>query len=472
MQALPHLMTDAQRDALNAGIGAVEQIEVALQQLEYLKAMHLASLARLASQIARDEGHADHGELVHRAVEAEVAAATRTGQTAAAHRMSHADRLFDRYAQTAAAFSEGRLSLRHTQVIEEAGRIIADVQACAAYEREVLPLALELTARQLRAHALRLAERFAERDIDQRHRDARQRRGVRIVPLEDGMAELCATIGAVEAYAIKDRLARIARRTLSADHGAATATATGTGTGAGTGAGVSVGTGAGVGIGAGHAATPEHTAGPAAPTLQQAQADVLTELLLAGSADGAGEPASGIGDPLGAISGRVQVSVPVLTLIGDDSCDNAAFSDPAELAGYGPIDSETARRLAGGTLAWERVLTHPVSGLVLTVDRYRPSEDLRRLLGARDQRCRFPGCTRRLDHCDIDHTVAAAQGGPTELGNLAHLCRKHHTLKHFEMLGGRGWKPRQRPGGVLEWRSPTGRRYVDAPIACSVQRVT
>lgn len=458
MQALPHLITDAQCDALNAGIGAVEQIEVALQQLEYLKAMHLASLVRLASQIARDEGHADHGELVHRAVEAEVAAATRTGQTAAAHRMSHADRLFERYAQTAAAFSEGRLSLRHTQVIEEAGRIIADVQACAAYEREVLPLALELTAQQLRAHALRIAERFAERDIDQRHRDARQRRGVRVVPLEDGMAELCAMIGAVEAYAIKDRLARIARRTLSADHGSAAAAA--------------AGTGAGVGVGVGHAAIPEHTAGPAAPTLQQAQADVLTELLLAGSADGAGEPASGTGDPLGTISGRVQVSVPVLTLIGDDSGDDAAFSDPAELAGYGPIDSETARRLAGGTLAWERVLTHPVSGLVLTVDRYRPSEDLRRLLGARDQRCRFPGCTRRLDHCDIDHTVAAAHGGPTELGNLAHLCRKHHTLKHFEMLGGRGWKPKQRPGGVMEWRSPTGRRYVDAPIACSVQRVT
>ncbi|MFT4231831.1 MAG: HNH endonuclease signature motif containing protein, partial [Leucobacter sp.] len=202
-------------------------------------------------------------------------------------------------------------------------------------------------------------------------------------------------------------------------------------------------------------------------------------------------PAIGLGDALSAIAGRVQIAVPVLRLIsahvpsetqtgagaGADSgagagagAEAGAGGDtfvprpgPAELEGYGPIDTDTARRIAGHTPGWDRVLTHPVDGTVLAVDRYRPGEALRRLLGARDQHCRFPGCTRRLDHCDIDHTVAAAHGGPTELANLAHLCRRHHTLKHFEFLDGCGWKPRQHSRGNIEWLSPTGRRYTDAP---------
>ena len=60
--------------------------------------------------------------------------------------------------------------------------------------------------------------------------------------------------------------------------------------------------------------------------------------------------------------------------------------------------------------------------------------------------------------CDADHTVDAALGGPTSEGNLANLCRRHHTLKHASE-----WKVRQLGGGVLEWTSLTGRRYLDRP---------
>ncbi|RGE22427.1 HNH endonuclease signature motif containing protein [Leucobacter sp. wl10] len=419
MEDLTHLMTDEQRAALAAGVAAVERIETMIHQLEYLKSLQLAGLTRLASQIARAEGHADHGELVHRAVEAEVAVATRTGQAATAHRMGHADLLLDRYPAISDAFGAGRVSLRHSEVIVDAGQIVAAPRARAAYEAEVLPLALSMTARQLRPHARRLAEHFAERSIDERHRDARERRCVRVIDLDDGMAQLVATVGAAEAYAIKDRLARLAHRARSADGGAGA---------------------------------------PAARTLAQAQADVLTDLLLAR------EP--GTGDGPSAIAGRVQVTVPVLALAGAPSTPEAApHLGPAELEGYGPIDAATARRLAGRATGWDRVLTHPVDGSVLAVDRYRPSEALRRSLGARDQHCRFPGCTRRLDHCDLDHTVPAARGGPTEPGNLAHLCRKHHTLKHFEFLAGCGWRPRQRSGGTIEWLSPTGRGYRDTPTS-------
>ena len=60
--------------------------------------------------------------------------------------------------------------------------------------------------------------------------------------------------------------------------------------------------------------------------------------------------------------------------------------------------------------------------------------------------------------CDLDHSHDAALGGATCESNLAHVCRRHHTLKHAT-----AWKVRQLAGGVLEWTSPTSRRYVDTP---------
>lgn len=428
---LPQVLAEQHREALAAGVSAVEAIETMIRRLDYLRASQLAGLSRLGSQIAADEGHPDHGETVHRAIEAEVAAALRTGHVSAANLMAHAGELIDRYPATAAELAEGRVSLPHTRVVAEAGRIIVDARARAAYEAEALPLALELTPRQLRAHARRIAEHFAECSLEERHREARARRGVRVVDLDDGMADVIATVGAVEAYAIKDRLARIAYAARRASL---------------------------------VAGDPAASSGADACTPRQAQADAFVGLLLTGAPGfGRDDAAFVAGDPLDSITARVQVSVPVLTLAGATGPGAQPHLGPAELAGYGPIDAPTARRLAGAAPAWERVLTHPISGAVLAVDRYRPSEDLRRLLGACDQHCRFLGCTRRLDHCDVDHTIPAAEGGPTSPENTGHLCRRHHTLKHFEFLRGSGWKAKQEAGGVYEWTAPSGRRYRDAP---------
>ena len=62
--------------------------------------------------------------------------------------------------------------------------------------------------------------------------------------------------------------------------------------------------------------------------------------------------------------------------------------------------------------------------------------------------------------CDLDHTVDFAFGGQTSEDNLAHLCRRHHTLKHES-----AWTVVQRQGGVLEWTSPSGRVYPDIPTS-------
>ncbi len=54
---------------------------------------------------------------------------------------------------------------------------------------------------------------------------------------------------------------------------------------------------------------------------------------------------------------------------------------------------------------------------------------LRRALQARDRGCRFPGCENRR-FLDAHHLHHWARGGPTTLGNLVLLCRRHHRLVH------------------------------------------
>ncbi|MGW9157364.1 HNH endonuclease signature motif containing protein [Microbacterium sp. NPDC055665] len=131
---------------------------------------------------------------------------------------------------------------------------------------------------------------------------------------------------------------------------------------------------------------------------------------------------------------------------------------PAELDGRTPIDAGTAKALAGAASGWDRILTHPITGVLLAVDRYRPGSELKRYLRARDQRCRFPTCGHAARECDIDHHHDAARGGPTTSRNLGHLCRRHHVLKHHSP-----WVVEALGDGTYAWTSPTGRVYIDRP---------
>lgn len=55
---------------------------------------------------------------------------------------------------------------------------------------------------------------------------------------------------------------------------------------------------------------------------------------------------------------------------------------------------------------------------------------LRRLLVARDRRCRWPGCHEPPSRCDAHHIWHWLDGGPTNLDNLVLLCRRHHHFLH------------------------------------------
>ena len=89
---------------------------------------------------------------------------------------------------------------------------------------------------------------------------------------------------------------------------------------------------------------------------------------------------------------------------------------------------------------------------------YRPTTALRRLLTARDARCRFPACQATARFTDIDH-VQPWPNGPTALGCLALLCRRHHRVKQR-----RRWQVTIRPDATLVWTTPLGQSRTTTPV--------
>jgi hypothetical protein len=100
-----------------------------------------------------------------------------------------------------------------------------------------------------------------------------------------------------------------------------------------------------------------------------------------------------------------------------------------------------------------RPLVHPADAA--PEPGYIPSQALADFVRCRDLTCRFPGCDRPAVHCDIDHTIAHADGGPTHASNLKSLCRLHHLLKTFW-----GWSDQQLPDATVIWTSPSGQTYI------------
>jgi hypothetical protein len=196
----------------------------------------------------------------------------------------------------------------------------------------------------------------------------------------------------------------------------------------------------------------------------------------------------------------VNITVPLATL-------QLRSDTPGEAGGFGVLDSDDARDMAAaaarhprtrwcitavnpdGTAAAHACLRgrHPPPGTgpgstgppVLTaplipVTRgpcdhahaetgYHPSRKLTHLIRARSSTCTAPGCTRRAASCDLDHTHAWDQGGPTCECNLAPLCRRHHRAKQAE-----GWRLEQPEPGLLKWRVPSGRTYATTPTIYQV----
>ena len=333
----------------------------------------------------------------------EIACALRIPERTAESLIAESRALLTELPATFHALSEGSISWRHARaMVDHAASVDAD--AVAAFEAAVLPFAKTLTVAKFDRKARIERERVHPETIDVRHENAVEKRMIELQPDRDGMAWLSAYLPAVAAQGIANRLTDMAMKQQSASE---------------------------------------------QRTLTQLRADLFAELLIDGTLHSGRD--SGV-------RARVLVTVPALTLL--DRTLPGGADEPAVLEGYGPIDLETARELAANATSFTRLLTHPETGAVLSVGRtsYAVPADLRTWLRVRDGTCRFPGCSRAARNCEIDHTEDWQFGSRTDHDNLAHLCPAHHHLKHQT-----GWTVVQLGEGVLEWTSPSGRKYTTEP---------
>jgi hypothetical protein len=210
-----------------------------------------------------------------------------------------------------------------------------------------------------------------------------------------------------------------------------------------------------------------------------------------------GTPGAGSGT-LAGLGGSMNLTMPAATWLGRSDA-------PGEATGYGTIDAATGRDLAdmlaavGGRVRWCVTLTDPrgravahgcagagpgppgtgraawLASVTITpietgacshrrqTAGYRPSPALRHVVKIRSPRCGYPGCRRRAQRCDDDHTVPHHRGGKTCECNLYPLCRRHHRCKQSP-----GWQLSQPRPGELTWTLPCGRTITTAPEALPV----
>lgn len=410
-------------------------VRIAAQEAQMIR--RLAEAWDLAEEQTSRIASADsrRRDMPLRCIAAQISVETRMNDRTLQKKMYDAWRLVSHFAASVVAMETGRITKAHAEAILDAGAALEDQDVRAAFEQVVIEWAASETVARTRAYARRLAEKLDARTVHERHADAADERSITVVDLDAGMSQIIALVPTVYARAVLDRLTRQARQIKEVDLSARRSARE-----------------------AARAAHPGLDVEPAEGvsaafddrSADQVRADVFVDTLLTG-APAIDPTADRYPGGLGAIRAQVQITMPITTLTG-------VTQGGAEIDGKAPIDPETARRLAGATRVWDRVMYDPVTAVVVTVDRYQPSPAQRRLLEARDRHCRFPGCRMPARRCQVDHNREHHEGGPTSVDNLACLCVRHHTMKTETE-----WTVRQSTGGRLVWSSPTGRAYVDEP---------
>jgi hypothetical protein len=461
-----------------ARLDQADRLADALKELDAEEARLAAERARILAALTASVG-GDSLDPVRRAdapsiAASEVAAALKISQRTARAQVAEALELTaEDWSGVLGAMETGRLPRRRALAIVAAALPVAAerraafaaaalAQACPP-DPERIP-SLGALGRRLR----RLVEDYATEPLAIRKREAAARRRIDVDPAPDGMCWLTAYLPLEVGAAIDTRLEALARSLQS----------------------------------------------PTEPRgIGQLRLDVFADLLMGAdcapaTVNGPRTPSTGgtetdvpIRTP-GGTRAELIVTVPARTLRGDSEA-------PGEIIGYGPIDADAVRLMAAEAATWSRMWVDPADGAPVALGRrrYTPTLAMRRQLGARDAACRFPGCDVPAAAAEADHTDEWADGGTTDLANLALLCREHHRLKSLgywrvRQLGpsrhgpsragaarDRGTAAEPRHGGassaptgsppampaatrspsaasrtgILEWTSPTGQRHLSYP---------
>ncbi|WP_039394085.1 DUF222 domain-containing protein [Microbacterium mangrovi] len=330
-------------------------------------------------------------QLAMREIYAEIAAALRLSEYQVASRVNQAHVLMTRFTETMYEVGDGNVSPQHATTIADVGGVIDDPDIRAEYERYAIDLAAELTPAQLKDALVVLVDRLDPDGTQQRVRDAVARRSVRKRSVEPGVGQLIITGPTAQIEGTYNRLTDIATELHTANQADAAAAEAAEGTadaggrpGEDADTALPHGAASNTGTPAGHTDAEAAEFVPDERTRAQIMADVALDLLLTSVPDGHGTTPEHR-DALGAIQATVHLTIPASTLAG-------TTTGGAQIPGAGLVDDDTARHLAGGSDDWYRIFTDPTTGVPVTVDKRRPCTAMRRLLQARDETCRFPGC--------------------------------------------------------------------------------
>lgn len=140
----------------------------------------------------------------------------------------------------------------------------------------------------------------------------------------------------------------------------------------------------------------------------------------------------------------------VIHVLAEQGTIDGTSDNPGYLKGFGILPAESVRGLLPN--AKLKPLTVPTAGGAPDPG-YRPSAKNREFIEWRDVTCRWMGCDRPVEKCDVDHTTPWPLG-PTHPSNNKCYCRIHHQIKTFL-----GWTDSQMADGTIILASPTGHVY-------------
>ncbi|WP_019182039.1 HNH endonuclease signature motif containing protein [Microbacterium yannicii] len=357
-------------------------------------------------------------DVVERGVRLELASALRVTEHAAGGLLAFAEAMVHSFPPVLRSMERASITEDHARVLVTA---LSEIEP--GFHATVLAKGLELAEREpvgtFRRKLRTLIDTARSATLRERYEDAVTKRRSVIEAADDGMGWLHVYGPIVAIHAVHARATGMAKAIRAAD-------------------------------------VPDAGAAPDRRTLEQVRTDVILDLLVDGRTDLHPEAARGI-------TATVTVTVPALALLHDtDESRAAAAIEPPVIEGMVPIPLTVAKELAGSATGWTRVLTHPETGMVLSVgrDRYRPPPALAKLARWRADRCMGPGCGMPASRCEVDHNIDWARLGHTALDNLAPLCKGHHIVRHHT-----DWTIEQvaESGGAIRWTSPTGRQYLVEP---------
>jgi len=361
----------------------------------YYQAATYQDMAAVNTTMLNHDGYPHPDVEASEMAAAEVRVALNLTRHAADVEMQFALELHRRLPRLFDMLAAGVLDARRAKVIVRGTMHLSDATAWSVVDT-IAEVAPQLTTGELRA---RLKALCIETDPDEardRYETAVENRRVVIEPTDAGTANLYAyDLPADQAAAIGNRLHTIAKSL--------------------------------------------HGTDGESRTMDQLRTDVLLDYL------------NGINRDTAQPRGNVDVTVTMETLTG-------LADSPGELAGFGPIIADVARKIANDLNNKLRVIIcDAASGEpthIVTPTR-QPSAAQKRRIAIRNTTCVFPGCRMPARGCDIDHTVAVADGGDTCDCNLAPLCRHDHRIKHQQ-----GWTYRRLPDSTPQWTTRLGHTYI------------